>query len=242
MNHNLNYLFVYCTFVRAEKSLNAPPSPMRGRYPLLYMDTITQFWKWFQDNNKAYLFLDDVDEDVKENLLNNFEEQLHKYCDQIYFEIGGDPDEDQELIITAEGDQKYFDKVEEFINAAPKISGWTFIAFKPSIPGHFKSKWDDLELNTEEMWFLPLVNEKNNDLGIRICLKNHDLIKDNEILTTLLYKMLDTILGEKSFVLNIKYVDTALQPDYPAEEGMHPILELPEYIERHKFQTTQSSM
>jgi hypothetical protein len=84
------------------------------------------------------------------------------------------------------------------------------------------------------MWFLPLINEKNNDLGIRICLKNYDLIKDNEILTTLLYKILDTILGEKSFALNIKYVDTALQPDDPAEEGMYPILELPEYIERHK--------
>jgi len=205
------------------------------------MDTIIQFWKWFQDNNKAYLFLDDVDEDVKENLLNDCEEQLHKYCDQLYFEIGCELDEDQELIITAEGDKKHFGKVEELVNAAPKISGWTIIAFKPSIPGHFKSNWDDLELNTEEMWFLPLINEKNNDLGIRICLKNHDLIKDNEILTTLLYKMLDTILGEKSFALNIKYVDTALQPDDPAEEGMYPILELPEYIDRHKSQVARSS-
>lgn len=205
------------------------------------MDTISQFWKWFQYNNKAYLFLNDVEDDVKEGLLNDFEEQLHKYCDQIYFEIGGEREEDQELIITAEGDQKYFSKVEELINAAPKISGWTFIAFKPSIPGHFKSKWDDLELNTEEMWFLPLVNEKNNDLGIRIFLKNHELIKDNEILTTLLYKMLDTILGEKSFGLNIKYVDTDLQPDAPAEEGMYPILELSEYIDGHNSQTTRSS-
>ena len=32
MNQNLNYLFVYCTFVPAEKSLNAQPSPMRGRW------------------------------------------------------------------------------------------------------------------------------------------------------------------------------------------------------------------
>ncbi|MDQ6904050.1 MAG: hypothetical protein M3139_13695 [Bacteroidota bacterium] len=205
------------------------------------MDTISQFWKWFQDNNKAYLLLNDVEGDVKEGLLNDFEEQLHNYCDQIYFEIGGEPDEDQELIITAEGDQIYFGKVEELINAAPQISGWKFIAFKPSIPGHFKSMWDDLELNTEEMWFLPLVNEKNNDLGIRIRLKNHDLIKDNEILTTLLYKMLDTILGEKAFSLNIKYVDTDLQPDDPEAERMYPILELQEYIDRQNSRTTQRS-
>jgi hypothetical protein len=205
------------------------------------MDTISQFWNWFQDNNKAYLFLDDVDEDVKEELLNNFLEQLHKYCDQIYFEIGGDPDEDQDLIITAEGDPEYFGEVEKLINSAPEIAGWKFIAFKPPMPGHFKSQWDDLELNTEEMWFLPLVNKKNDELGIRVCLKNHDLIKDNKILTTLLYKMLDTILGEKSFALNIKYVDTALQPDNPAQEGMYPILELQEYIDIHKDQAIQNS-
>ena len=214
---------------------------MHGHYLLLFMDTISQFWKWFQDNNKAYLFLDDVDEEVKEDLLNDLLEQLHKYCDQIYFEIGGDPDEDQELIITAEGYEKYFGKVEELINAAPQISNWTFIAFKPPIPGHFKSKWDDLELNTEEMWFLPLINEENNDLGIRVCLKNYDLIKDNEILTTLLYKMLDTILGEKSSALNIKYVDTDLQPDDPAEEGMYPILELQNYIDKYNSRTIQRS-
>jgi hypothetical protein len=33
-----------------------------------------------QDNNKPYLFLDDVDEDAKETLLNDFEGQLHEYC------------------------------------------------------------------------------------------------------------------------------------------------------------------
>jgi len=31
MNQNLNFLFVYCTFVPAESSLNAQPSPMRKR-------------------------------------------------------------------------------------------------------------------------------------------------------------------------------------------------------------------
>jgi hypothetical protein len=206
------------------------------------MNTTMQFWNWFKDNNKAYLFLHSVDNDVKEQLLDNFFQQLHQYCDNIYFEIGGNPDEDQELIITAEGIEKYFDKVEELVNAAPQIVGWTFIAFKPSIPGHFKSQWGDLELNTEDMWFVPLSNNNNSDLGIRVLLRNYDLIKDSETLTPLLYKMLDTILGEKSFALNIAYVETNLQPDDPEQEdGMYPILELSEYIERHKSQTTQSS-
>jgi hypothetical protein len=188
------------------------------------MDTISQFWNWFKDNNKGYTFLSSVDEETKEELLSDFLEQLHKYCENLYFEIGGYPDEGQELIITAE----------------PKIDGWTFIAFKPPMPDNFKSKWDGLELKTEDMWFLPLLNQKTRDLGIQVCFSNQDLIKDNEILTPLLYKMLDTILGEKSFALDIHYVDTDLLPDDPEREGMYPILELPKYIEWHKLQATKS--
>ena len=205
------------------------------------MDTTSQFWNWFKDNNKAYLFLNSVDNDIKEHLLDNMLEQLHAYCDKIYFEIGGDPDASQEFIITAEGDKEYFEKVEFLINAAPKISGWTFIAFKPPIPGHFKSEWDNLELNTEDMWFEPLSLQDSDNLGIRVFLKNHDLIKGNEILTPLLYKMLDTILGEKSFALDISYVDTDLQPDDPEEEDLFPILELPEYVAWHKVNPSTSS-
>ena len=205
------------------------------------MDTTSQFWNWFKDNNKSYTFLNSVDETVKEQLLDKLLEQLHNYCDKLYFEIGGFPDEDQELIITAEGDKNYFDKVEKLINAAPQIDCWTFIAFKPAMPEIFTSKWDDLELNTEDMWFLPLSNNKNQDLGVRVCFNNQDLLKDNETLTPLLYKMLDTIVGEKAFALDIHYVDTDLLPDDPEEEGLYPILELPKYIEWHKSQRTQSS-
>ena len=204
------------------------------------MDTTSQFWNWFKENNKAYTFLDSVDEVVKEKLLNDLLEELHKYCDKIFFEIGGLPDQEQELIITAEGDKDYFEKVEELINSAPKISGWTFIAFKLPMPGHFKSKWDDLELNTEEMWFLPLSNGKTQDLGVRICLRNYDLIKDNKILKTLIYKMLDTILGEKSFSLDLSHVEIDLQPDEPEDEGMYPILDLPQYIEWQKAQAAKN--
>ncbi len=183
--------------------------------------------------------MDKVDENVGENLLSEFEERLHHYCDKLFFEIGGAPGEDQEIIITAEGDTDYFDRVEQLINDAPSIDGWKFIAFKQPMPGHFKSAWDDLELNTEDMWFLPLSNSKNADLGISVVFKNYEFIKDNEILDTLVYKMLDTIIGEKSFAFDIAYVETGQQPDDPEEMGMFPILELPGYIKWHKFNAEQ---
>ena len=48
---------------------------------------ITNFWKWFEDNNHAFLFTNEVDEDIKEQLLNDFLEQLHVYNDKLYFQI-----------------------------------------------------------------------------------------------------------------------------------------------------------
>ncbi|MFI5131645.1 MAG: hypothetical protein ACHQFX_16705 [Chitinophagales bacterium] len=198
------------------------------------MLTVAQFWEWFKENNIAYTFLDSVEHEAKEKLLDDFLEQLHGYCDKLYFEIGGDPGDNTELIITAAGNTDYFNKAEELIAEAPEIDRWVFIALKPPIPGHFKSEWGGLRLNTEEMWFLPLSKANSTDLGFRICLKNHDLIKNDKDLMPLLYMMLDTILGERSAALDIKHVGIGLQPDDPKEKGMHPILDLPAYIMSHK--------
>lgn len=198
------------------------------------MDTTSEFWNWFKENNKAYTFLDSVDEEVKEQLMDKLLDQLHKYCDKLYFEIGDLPEEIQELIITAEGNKDYFDRVEKLVNSAPKINGWRFIAFKPAISEHFKSEWDDLSLNTEELWFLPILNKNSSHLSIKLFFPNYDLMRDNEILIPFLYKMLDTIVGEKSFALDIDRVEMDLLPDDPEGEGLYPILKLPEYLKLYK--------
>jgi hypothetical protein len=48
------------------------------------------FWAWFKTNNAKYYYLNQLsDAEEKENLLNIFLKQLHKYCDKLFFEIGG---------------------------------------------------------------------------------------------------------------------------------------------------------
>jgi hypothetical protein len=194
-----------------------------------------QFWQWFEQNNKTYLFLYEVGAEKKEQLLNNLMEQLHEYCENLWFEIGGHPDEEQELIITAEGNADYFERVEALISAAPKIPNWTFIAFIPPRDIEFEIKYEEVELKPSEMWFEPLEHpDYPAAIGIKVFTRNYELVKDSEWLRPAVYKILDTILGEKSFAIDIEHVAIDQLPDGPDEEGLIELSALPTYIEWKK--------
>jgi len=197
---------------------------------------ISEFWKWFEKNNHAYLFLDDVDQEEKERLLENLVDELHKYCDNIWPLIGGMPEEGKELIITAEGDMDYFKQVEDLISQAPDIDKWTFIDFIPATVGDpFKIDYEGVELDTEKMWFLPLEEETDpTSIGLRICTPNYELVKDHEFFMSAIYKVLETLIGEKTFALDVDYVEAGEVPENPEEEGMMELLEIYDYVEWEK--------
>lgn len=197
-----------------------------------------EFWQWFTDNHAAYTFLTSIDQSIKEQLLDNLLAHLHKYCNKLYFEIGGFPDEEQELIITAEGNKNYFSKVEQLISDAPKINGWSFIAFKQPTNDHFTSKWGNIELDTKDIWFIPLESDSSQEIGIRIYVPNYDQIKDDDSANPLLLKMIDTIIGEKSFSLDVAYIEFTSKLGDPEEEGQIPIIELSSFIDWSKSNQT----
>jgi hypothetical protein len=198
---------------------------------------IMQFWKWFKENNSAYIFINQI-EDVneKERLLDNLMNQLHKYSDKLYFQIGGHPQEDQELIITAEGNSDYFHTVEELIAHAPPLDNWRFIAFlQPNSDNDFHINYEGVVLASNEMWFLPLDHEDSPSLiGLRICIKNYDSLKNNQWLQPTVYKIVDTLVGEKAFALDIDYIEIDELPEEPKEDGMIELTGLSSYIEWHK--------
>jgi hypothetical protein len=196
-----------------------------------------QFWNWFKNNHSAYLFINQIeDKDEKERLLDNLMNSLHKYCDKLYFQIGGHPEEDQELIITAEGDVNYFGFVEELIAHAPALDNWKFIAFlQPNSNDDFYIDYEGIVLASKDMWFLPMDHEDSPSLiGLRVCIKNYDNLKDNEWMQPTVYKIIEAIVGEKAFALDIDYIEIDELPDDPKEDDMIELTGLLSYITWHK--------
>ena len=201
------------------------------------MLTALDFWNWFKANNAKFMNLNnpELSDEAKEVLLDEFLEHLHEYCDVLYFEIGGKHGEEQELIITAEGDTEYFDKVDELIDAAPIIHNWIYTAFMQ--PGELPhtSVYEDVELKPLEIYFLPLDNKNQpKSIGLRICLPNYEQVQESEWLKAAVYKLLDHVLGEKVFALDIDYININILPDNPEEKGMMELEDLPRFIKWKK--------
>ena len=195
------------------------------------------FWSWFKEHSVDYLHLNDNDtnEEKKEELLDGLLEELHRYCNQLYFEIGGAPGEDQELVITAEGKVDYFKNVEELVNRAPHIENWNFTAFLQPQDLDYTSNFGDVELKPGDTWFLPLNSKsKPMSIGLRICVPNYEILKDSKWLKAAVFKILDHVLGEESFALDVNHVEISNLPENPEDKGMMELKDLKAFIKWKK--------
>ena len=188
-----------------------------------------KFWDWFKKNEAKFFFLNQIDDkDEKESILDEFLENLHSYCDSLYFEIGGRPNEKQDLIITAEGDTDFFNKVETLVNQAPELEHWNIIAFKP-VMEDFITEYNGIKLDPKSMYFIPLGNEASQKIGLRIYVDNYNSSNEKDFLY-IAYLVLDNILGEKSNALDIGYVEMETLPAVSERKELIELTKLPRYI------------
>lgn len=193
-------------------------------------DKIKDFWNWFEENNHAFLFTNEVEDNVKEKMLEDFINKLHEYNDKLFFQVGGMPGKDQELIITAEGDPEQFESVEKLIKHSPVIKYWIFIPFIQPVDDDNTIRYGNTEITRSDLWFMPLQSQSQlNDIGIRIGVRDYSSLDKNDI-DNAVFKMLDTVLGEKSFALDIDYLDIAELPLELEERGWINLMDLRAFI------------
>jgi hypothetical protein len=200
------------------------------------INKIEKFWIWFTENNKKFLFLNQIDsKEIKDKLLDEFLKELHEYCDKLYFEIGGHPEENNvELIISAEGNVDYFDQVEKLITSAPELKDWQIIAFKPPMGKGFKTNYRGKEFDPSKIIFIPLNHQDDPTLvGLKVCYPDYS-DDERDIFINGTYIVIDTLIGEKSTALDINYLEVARTPENIKDYDFGHLENIKEFIEEKK--------
>jgi hypothetical protein len=198
------------------------------------MNKAKEFWDWFVANNARYLFIHEIETELQQNYLSELAEKLHQFNRNLFFLVGGHPDEDMELVITAEGNKKYFEKVDEIMKEAPTLERWKLVAFKPPMGCDFKIEYQGIVFDPHHIWFMALENPgQPADIGIQVCYKDYQQERENEFLGGT-FLILDIVLGEKSSALDLHHIEAGPLPDDPEEEGFYKLEELAGYIQWKK--------
>ncbi|MCF6405122.1 hypothetical protein L3C95_19625 [Chitinophaga filiformis] len=198
---------------------------------MLRSNDAAKFWRWFEEKSEDFRFFREMDPEECEELFGELTERLHLYCTSLFFEMRSDVNNEGELIITAEGDEDFFDDAEFLVSKAPTIDHWTFTALIPAEEDNEGIEYEDLDLSPSEMWFTAIEDEKHPDkLNLVIHFKDYELIKQSEHLDTAIFLLLQSVLGEKMFAQYINVYAITELPGDPEEDGYPELSTLPEYI------------
>jgi len=166
-----------------------------------------KFWDWFEKNNTRFLNLQLKSDDRTEKLIDEILTQLHSYSENIWVQVGGNSEDFTELIITAEGNADYFDRIKTLVNAAPKIAHWKFIALMPPCEPQGIS-YDNFSISINDLSYSPtlLCGEELDEIAITIKVREYETKSKLEFFDAAIHKLLDLILGEELYSY-VAYVD-----------------------------------
>lgn len=206
-----------------------------------YLEKEEIFWQWFEKNEEKYHGFSRIPASPeKEALTKALLQQLHKYCDQLSFEIMYNPDFESEeyFIITAKGNVDYF-RTAATLNdyAPPGLPHWVFEVFIPPANHYtmfYMLEYHGIKLNPETIWYKPILNPADPSiLAITVFFKTYNKHKDHPKLKEAIAELLYIDLGEESYTLDLRYFEMAQLPPDPVKRGLSRLYELSGYIEWH---------
>lgn len=197
--------------------------------------TTKHFWDWFQQKNNESHIVDCKTKEERSKWYKELCRNLESYygADLRPLLITGDEYGMAAIIFTAEGDESYFDKIEELVEAAPPIERWTFIALKPPMPpaGSLEKNFPSLKLEPDELFFAPdelqpVDGQYNLDIYVK-----EDIAID-EMLNAFAAQIIYNVLGEKTTGLRMNEIRVSYLDDVPIEirYTVVPLPQLPQYL------------
>jgi hypothetical protein len=184
---------------------------------------VDYFWTWFIDNHAKLKSLRTLAPKEQKHFTFWLNWHLHFYAAGVdYILIFPNRKKEKiQMIITANGNPEYFEKVEEIVAAAPLLAEWTFTAFIQPSQDYEKLEegldkpyvFQDITLKASEMKFLPFEYNGEKKIDMVVYLKNYVLHSHNSNLLQIVYFMLQDLLGEKMLYGNINFVELAQIPE-----------------------------
>lgn len=180
---------------------------------------INYFWTWFIDNHKQLQSLRTSKPKEQKHFTFWLNWHLHFYAPAIDYILIFQHHKEKKinLIITANGNPEYFEKVEEVVAAAPQLLDWKFTAFVQ--PQHAYEELEngldkpyvlqDITLKTSELKFMPFKYDDEKKIDLIVYLKNFTIYSQNKNLLQLVFIMIQDLLGEKSLYESINFVQLA---------------------------------
>src|SRR5262245_45624925 len=92
-----------------------------------------RFWQWFGNNaDRIYDLLYGQDEKARRRASNELNDAVQEAAPELILEIcRGEAEEPRQLVVSADGKPERVDVVKAFVAAAPALSGWIVVAFRP---------------------------------------------------------------------------------------------------------------
>jgi hypothetical protein len=195
--------------------------------------SIDRFWKWFEINQKRIRGF----ESYPDQILTEVSDSAKKIQRGLAIEFEPPANGIVVVTISADGDKNLFPIVKTIVQKAPKIAGWSFVAFRQRFPKDkvisLVLKAQNHELNVNKMRFFPVISGDSLDILIfadNVTQENFNQVAYGGLL------IVDNILGEYDCVTKVRSYDFQNMPTKPEElKELIPLVDLAEYVDNfHK--------
>lgn len=192
---------------------------------------VNHFWSWFIDHQLKLKTLTTLTTKDKQNYVYWLNWHLHFYVPGADFILifPNRKNEKIQMIISANGNPDFFDKVEEVIKTAPKLRDWKFTAFVQPTETIDKMEagldklcvFKDIKLKVSELIFMAFQYKEAKKIDMIVYLKNLTLHCSNKHLLQAVFIIMQDILWKKSLYENIHFVELAQMQEQEDDELTH---------------------
>jgi hypothetical protein len=175
-----------------------------------------RFWQWFEQNSSR-LFAFETDRD---RVFRDLTAALHKVHKGLTFEFGPVEKGKREFIVSADGIKERFPAVQNLVAAAPPMSQWIVIPFRPpkNITGSVV-EYGGHRVGPEDVWFR---SEADGDrIGLTLYVRGLTDENRNAVCGAA-FILLDNALGEFAVETRAGFIEWNELPDDPEAAGLTP--------------------